>query len=56
MSVLVATAVIDTTIAGVGPIFMDGERVTRMEVAASLGGVSQVTCVTASGRRITLSE
>jgi hypothetical protein len=56
MSVLVATAIIDTTIAGIGPIFMDGERVTRMEIAASLGGVSQVTYVTASGKRITRSE
>jgi hypothetical protein len=56
MSVLVATAVIDTTIAGAGPVFVDGERVTRMEMAASLGGVSQVTYVTASGKRITRSE
>ena len=56
MSVVVATAVIDTTIAGVGPSFMDGERVTRMEVAATLGGVSHITYVTASGKRITRNE
>jgi hypothetical protein len=56
MSVLVATAVVDTTLASVRPIFVEGERVTRMEIAASLGGASEVTYVTASGRRITRTE
>jgi hypothetical protein len=54
MSVLTATAVIDlTTQASSGrPLFIDGERVDRVEVAATYGGASQVTYVTRSGRRL----
>ena len=52
ISVITATAVIDLTIAKATPIFLDGERVNRIEVAATLGGPSELTYVTQSGRRI----
>jgi hypothetical protein len=52
MSVVSALAVIDLTIASAKPLFMDGERVNRIEVAATFGGPSELTYVTQSGRRI----
>jgi len=56
MSVLTATAVIDLTTqsASARPLFIDGERVDRIEVAATYGGASEVTYVTRSGRRVRL--
>ena len=52
ISVISATGVIDLTIAKAKPVFMDGERVNRIEVAATFGGASELTYVTESGRRI----
>lgn len=52
ISVVSASAVIDLTLASAKPLFMDGERVNRIEVAASFGGPSELTYVTQSGRRI----
>jgi hypothetical protein len=55
MSVISAAATIDlTTQTGAArpPLMMDGERVDRIEVAATFGGPSEVTYVTHSGRRI----
>jgi hypothetical protein len=52
ISVVSASAVIDLTTAKATPIFMEGERVNRIEVAAVFGGGSEVTYVTQSGRRI----
>jgi len=52
ISVISASAVIDLTIAKANPIFMEGERVNRIEVAATFGGPSELTYVTQSGRRI----
>lgn len=57
MSVITASAVIDlTTPTATGsvrpPVIIDGERVDRMEVAATFGGASEVIYVTRSGRRI----
>ena len=51
VSVISASAVIDLT-SKADPLFMDGERVNRIEVAAVFGGASEVTYVTQSGRRI----
>jgi hypothetical protein len=51
LSVVSASAVIDLT-AKAEPLFMDGERVKRIEVAATFGGASAVTYITQSGRRI----
>ena len=55
MSVITATAVIDLTLSASArpPLMLDGERVDRIEVAATYGGRSEVTYVTRSGRRIT---
>lgn len=52
ISVVSAAAVIDLTLAKAQPIFLDGERVRRIEVAAVFGGASELTYVTESGRRI----
>jgi hypothetical protein len=52
VSVIAATAIIDLTAANTSPLFIDGERVKRMEVAATFGGATEVTYVTGSGRRI----
>jgi hypothetical protein len=53
ISVISAAATIDlTTTASARPLIMDGERVDRIEVAATFGGASEVTYVTRSGRRI----
>ncbi len=52
ISVISALAVIDLTIAKATPMFMEGERINRIEVAATFGGSSELTYVTQSGRRI----
>ncbi len=52
ISVITASTVIDLTIAKANPIFIEGERVSRIEVAATFGGASELTYVTQSGRRI----
>lgn len=49
MSVLSASAVVDVSQQA---MVIDGERVNRIEIAATYGGPSQVTYVTQSGRRI----
>jgi hypothetical protein len=52
ISVIAAIGVIDLTIAKASPIFLDGERLMRIEVAATFGGASELTYITQSGRRI----
>jgi hypothetical protein len=52
ISVVSASAVIDLTLASAKPLFIEGERVNRIEVAATFGGPSELTYVTQSGRRI----
>jgi hypothetical protein len=56
ISVISASTVIDLTIASAKPFFIEGERVTRIEVAATFGGHSELTYVTQSGRRIKRSS
>jgi hypothetical protein len=53
-SLLNATVTIDVSpsTATLAPQFIDGERVKRVEVAASFGGKSEVTYITESGKRI----
>jgi len=55
-SLIYATASIDLTIntAQLKPMFIEGERVRKIEVAASFGGASEVVYVTESGRRVKL--
>lgn len=52
ISVVSASTVIDLTVASAKPLFMEGERINRIEVAATFGGASELTYVTQSGRRI----
>ncbi|HEY0762427.1 MAG TPA: hypothetical protein VGD61_08610 [Pyrinomonadaceae bacterium] len=52
ISVVSASAVIDLSLAKADPIFIEGERVRRIEVAATFGRGSDVTYITESGRRI----
>jgi hypothetical protein len=49
MSVLTASAVVDVSQQA---MIIDGERVNRIEVAATYGGFSRLTYVTRSGRRL----
>ncbi len=58
LSVISAAVVLDLTTptAALHPIYVEGERVDRIEVAASYGGASETTYVTHSGRRIKRSE
>ena len=56
ISVVSALAVIDLALAKLDPIFLDGERVRRIEVAATFGGASELIYVTESGRRMTLPQ
>lgn len=52
-SVLTATTVVDLAQTGdLRPIFIDGERVDKIEVAANFGGSSSLTYITHSGRRV----
>lgn len=52
ISLVSASAVIDLTLAKLDPIFINGERVRQIEVAATFGGASELIYVTETGRRI----
>jgi hypothetical protein len=43
-------------LSGAGPLFAQGEAVERVRVAAFLGGPSQVTYITTSGREVPADE
>lgn len=51
-SVITATATIDLNLARLEPIFIDGEKVDRVEVTAVYGNDSTTTYITSSGKRI----
>jgi hypothetical protein len=52
--VISASAVIELTqTSSNSSLYIDGERVDRIEVAATFGGASRLTYVTRSGRRVT---
>lgn len=53
---MVATTTVDGLLAFAKPVFVDGERVNKVEIAAGFGGGSEVTYITHSGRRIKLSQ
>ncbi|MEW6131395.1 MAG: hypothetical protein AB1757_30480 [Acidobacteriota bacterium] len=55
-SLLSAVVVIDLTQANAAPLFKFGERIDRIEVAATFGGVSEVIYITRAGRRIKESQ
>jgi len=53
LSVLTATTLIDLAqTSDLRPIFINGEKVEKIEVAAQYGGGSELTYITESGRRI----
>jgi hypothetical protein len=53
LSVLTATTVIDLAQTGdLRPLFINGEKVEKIEVAAQYGGGSELTYITQTGRRI----
>ena len=56
ISLVSASAVIDLTLAKLDPIFINGERVRQIEVAATFGGASELIYVTETGRRIKRTE
>jgi hypothetical protein len=52
MNLITATVVVNLS-ASARPLFIDGQQIARIEVAAVYGAKSEVTYVTRSGRRIT---
>jgi len=56
VSVIRATVTLDVLIALGKPTFINGERVERVEVAATFGGASEVVYITSSGRRVTTAD
>jgi len=53
VALISATTTIDLTLMSwLKPIFIDGERVRKMEVSAAYGGNSEITYITESGKRI----
>lgn len=51
-SLISAIATIDVNLARLEPMFIDGERVDKIEVATSFGKDSQTTYITSSGKKI----
>lgn len=57
VSVLTATVSVDGLLAfGGRPVFIDGERIDRVEIAATFGQESRVTYITQAGRRVRWPE
>ena len=56
ISVIRATVTLEVLIAENNPMFINGERVRAIEVAATFGGASEVVYVTSSGRRVTAAD
>lgn len=53
VALIFATTTIDLTLMSwLKPIYLDGEKVRKMEVAAAYGGASEITYITESGKRI----
>ena len=55
-SVIRATVTLDVLVALGRPTFINGEKVSTVEVASTFGGASEVVYVTSSGRRITAAS
>lgn len=58
LSLITVTAEFDlmTPLAGIQPMFVNGEQVKKIEVSSQLGGASEVVYVTTSGKRVKQSE
>lgn len=52
MSVITATITVNLQTAGLSPFFINGEKITKMEIAANLGGETETTYITQSGKRL----
>lgn len=52
LSILTATTTLNALVAFSRPIHIDGERIDKVQIAASFGGPAQVMYITASGKRI----
>jgi hypothetical protein len=52
MSVITVTLTVNLQTAKMQPLFIDGERINRIEIAANLGGQSETFYVTAAGKRL----
>lgn len=52
ISVISAVAAVDLALAKTEPMFIDGEKIDRIEVTAVYGGDSKTTYITASGKKI----
>ncbi|MGH9846511.1 MAG: hypothetical protein ACREEM_48050 [Blastocatellia bacterium] len=52
VSVITAATTLDVLVAFGRPMFIDGERVDKVEIAAAFGGGSDITYITESGRRL----
>ena len=56
ISVIRATVTLEVLIALGQPIFINGEKLERVEVANSFGGATDVVYITSSGRRVTTAD
>jgi hypothetical protein len=56
ISVITASVTLDVLLAFGRPLFIEGERVDKVEIAAAFGGKSETTYITQSGRRLKLAE
>lgn len=52
ISLITASLTVDLTQAKLEPLFMDGERIDKIEVTAVFGAESQTTYITSNGKRI----
>lgn len=55
MSVITATLTVNLQMAGLMPMFINGEKITRMEVASTLGGEAETIYITKTGKRLNFS-
>ena len=56
IAVISASATLNLLIAYDKPIYIDGERIDKMEIAAAFGGPSDVTYISATGKRLKLPQ
>ena len=56
LCVIRATVILEVLISQSNPMFINGERVRQIEVAATFGGESEVVYVTTSGRRVKTAD
>lgn len=52
ITLITATAVVDLGLAKLEPMFIDGEKIDRVEITAVFGGESQTTYITSTGKKI----